>query len=56
MFLASSNWMEQGLSFEPVSDMQVFHEHFEVVFLGPSGNLNLCANMSSFLYKEVVEF
>ena len=52
--LGLTEWAEAGAAFETVSHLNLFHKHHEVVFLDPSGTLNLCASMSAIFYHQVV--
>ena len=52
--LSLTKWTEVGASFDSAPNISVFHDHFEVVFLDPSGQLNLCAFMSGLFYNQVV--
>ena len=56
---AESNWCEKGISLctEPerrnAEHLTEFHKHFDVVFIDPSGYLNLCAGMNETTYTRV---
>lgn len=52
-FLATSNWIETGLTIAGDQDLSEFHKHFEVVFMDPSGHLNLCYDLSTPVYKQI---
>lgn len=52
-FLATSNWMETGISMGDSHDLSEFQKHFEVVFIDPSGHLNLCYDLSTPVYKQL---
>lgn len=49
------DWSKEGLSYFDDSQNKVeeFKKHFPVVFLSPSGRLNLCYNITSDLYKRL---
>ncbi|XP_066568043.1 nucleolar protein 6 [Amia ocellicauda] len=57
-FLASTDLTENGISLSKDSDpaapsLPEFHSAFQVVFVDPSGHLNLCADMTASTYKQV---
>ncbi|KAG7481304.1 hypothetical protein MATL_G00065380 [Megalops atlanticus] len=57
-FLASTDLTENGITLakEPDStapSLSEFHSAFQVVFVDPSGHLNLCADMTANTYKQV---
>lgn len=53
--LAESDWHKRGLSYyeDSADKLSMFQEHFPVVFLSPSGNLNLCYNITIDLYNRL---
>lgn len=53
--LSSSDWINQGLSYyDDFSEkISTFKDYFPIVFLSPSGNLNLCYNISKDLYLRL---
>lgn len=53
--IANSDWSGAGLSYYEDSKDKIasFQDHFPVVFLSPSGNLNLCYNITSDLYARL---
>ncbi|XP_058824101.1 nucleolar protein 6 [Topomyia yanbarensis] len=55
--LANSHWDTAGISLEAnvTNDLISYHKCFDVVFLGNSEMLNICANMSGDLYRRVRE-
>ena len=56
---AQSDWTQKGLTLagsKPGYDgpsLAEFHQHFEVVFVDPSGHLNLCADMNKAVFLRV---
>ncbi|EMP32511.1 Nucleolar protein 6 [Chelonia mydas] len=57
-FLATSDLSATGISLSKDSDSSLptladFHQAFEVVFVDPSGLVNLCADMTASKYKQV---
>ncbi|KAJ8006168.1 hypothetical protein DPEC_G00125440 [Dallia pectoralis] len=57
-FLASNNLTENGISLAKDPDstapsLAEFHSVFQVVFVDPSGHLNMCADMTASTYKWV---
>ncbi|KAG5841083.1 hypothetical protein ANANG_G00195830 [Anguilla anguilla] len=57
-FLASTDLTENGISLAKNPDstapsLSEFHSAFPVVFVDPSGHLNLCADMTANTYKQV---
>ncbi|XP_069043565.1 nucleolar protein 6 [Lepisosteus oculatus] len=57
-FLASTDLTENGISLAKGSDptapsLPEFHSVFQVVFVDPSGHLNLCADMTASTYRQV---
>ncbi|XP_010903751.2 nucleolar protein 6 [Esox lucius] len=57
-FLASNNLTENGISLARDPDstapsLAEFHSVFQVVFVDPSGHLNMCADMTACTYKWV---
>ncbi|XP_071794950.1 nucleolar protein 6-like [Asterias amurensis] len=58
-FIAHSDWTTKGISLnadpatEELPSIADFHQCFDVVFLDPSGSLNLCANMNKATFKQV---
>ena len=59
LFIAHSDWTTKGISLnadpatEELPSIADFHQCFDVVFLDPSGSLNLCANMNKATFKQV---
>ncbi|KAJ8380561.1 hypothetical protein SKAU_G00013390 [Synaphobranchus kaupii] len=56
-FLASTDLTENGITLAKHPDSTVpslseFHSAFQVVFVDPSGHLNLCADMTASTYKQ----
>ncbi|KAJ8414951.1 hypothetical protein AAFF_G00024740 [Aldrovandia affinis] len=57
-FLASSDLTENGITLARDPDstapsLSEFHSAFQVVFVDPSGHLNLCADMTANTYKHI---
>lgn len=57
-FLASTDLSVNGISLAKDSDstapsLAEFHRAFQVVFVDPSGHLNLCADMTACTYKQL---
>ncbi|XP_051960770.1 nucleolar protein 6 isoform X2 [Xyrauchen texanus] len=57
-FLASTDLTENGITLAKNPDSKApplleFHAAFSVVFVDPSGHLNLCADMTDFTYKQI---
>ncbi|KAI1900401.1 hypothetical protein AGOR_G00049570 [Albula goreensis] len=57
-FLASTDLTENGITLARSPDstapsLSEFHSAFQVVFVDPSGHLNLCADMTGNTYKQV---
>ncbi|XP_061117793.1 nucleolar protein 6 isoform X2 [Conger conger] len=57
-FLASTDLTENGVTLARDSDstapsLSEFHSAFQVVFVDPSGHLNLCSDMTANTYKQV---
>nr|CAB3264395.1 nucleolar protein 6-like [Phallusia mammillata] len=52
-YLGSSNWNTNGISLNKNENLSNFHNYFEVVFVDPSGTLNLCADMPLLVYQQV---
>ncbi|XP_078407472.1 nucleolar protein 6 [Cetorhinus maximus] len=57
-FLAVTDLTQNGISLfqdtdDSVPSLQDFHEAFEVVFVDPSGFVNLCAEMTTSKYKQI---
>lgn len=57
-FLASTDLTENGITLAKDPDstapsLSDFHSAFQVVFVDPSGHLNICADMTAFTYKQV---
>ncbi|KAK3732920.1 hypothetical protein QZH41_012680 [Actinostola sp. cb2023] len=61
-FIATTNWTENGIEVKKDQNsnentvhpsLSDFHSAFDVVFIDPSGYLNLCANLSKDLYLRV---
>ncbi|CAK8696286.1 unnamed protein product [Clavelina lepadiformis] len=52
-YLATTDWSLKGGEWQNCDYVNVFHDHYEVVFIDPCGKLNLCANMSTLLYHQV---
>ncbi|KAI4898333.1 hypothetical protein NFI96_024564 [Prochilodus magdalenae] len=57
-FLASTDLTENGITLARNPDSKApslpeFHSTFQVVFVDPSGYLNMCADMTSFTYKQI---
>lgn len=54
-FLVESNWASEGLSYYDDSSDKIsnFRPHFPVIFLSPSGVLNLCYKITSDLYDRI---
>ncbi|XP_033827906.1 nucleolar protein 6 isoform X2 [Periophthalmus magnuspinnatus] len=57
-FLASTDLTENGISLAKNTDstapsLEEFHRAFQVVFVDPSGHLNLCADMTACTYKQL---
>lgn len=53
--LATSDWIEAGLSYfeDSKNKITAFKLYFPVVFLSPSGHLNLCYNIAEDLYNRL---
>lgn len=53
--LTESDWTSEGLSYYDDSKykIQSFKPHFGVIFLGPSGTLNLCYHITRDLYERL---
>lgn len=52
--ISSGDWTKEGFTSSPLSDsssLAAFHSAHQVVFLDPSGTLNLCADMSKERYQ-----
>lgn len=59
-FIASSDWCNNGITLCKADDqdedtLASFHASFDVVFVDPSGHLNLCANIDKVTY-EMIKF
>uniref|UniRef100_A0A673CSG7 Nucleolar protein 6 n=1 Tax=Sphaeramia orbicularis TaxID=375764 RepID=A0A673CSG7_9TELE len=57
-FLASTDLTVNGISLSKDSDstapsLSEFHSAFQVVFVDPSGHLNMCADMTACTYKQL---
>ncbi|XP_057214658.1 nucleolar protein 6 isoform X2 [Triplophysa rosa] len=57
-FLASTDLTKNGITLAKNADTKApsipeFHMAFSVVFVDPSGHLNLCADMTTFTYKQI---
>ncbi|KAM4576086.1 nucleolar protein 6 [Odontesthes bonariensis] len=57
-FLASTDLTVNGISLAKHSDstapsLTEFHDAFQVVFVDPSGHLNMCADMTACAYKQL---
>eukprot|EP00058_Branchiostoma_floridae_P009064 XP_002594552.1 hypothetical protein BRAFLDRAFT_279825 [Branchiostoma floridae] len=58
-YLANSDWSTQGISLascvtaEDVPTLSDFHQAHQVVFVDPTGHLNMCADMSTATYARV---
>ncbi|KAM3610678.1 uncharacterized protein V6R79_007135 [Siganus canaliculatus] len=57
-FLASTDLTENGITLAKDPDstapsLSEFHSAFQVVFVDPSGHLNLCADMTACTYKQL---
>ncbi|XP_041957750.1 nucleolar protein 6 [Alosa sapidissima] len=57
-FLASTDLTENGITLARNPDSKApslsdFHSAFQVVFVDPSGHLNLCADMTTQTYKQI---
>ncbi|XP_072288566.1 nucleolar protein 6 [Eucyclogobius newberryi] len=57
-FLASTDLTVNGISLAKNTDstapsLEEFHKAFQVVFVDPSGHLNLCADMTACSYKQL---
>ncbi|XP_066513150.1 nucleolar protein 6 [Hoplias malabaricus] len=57
-FLASTDLTENGITLAKNPDSKApslseFHSSFQVVFVDPSGHLNMCADMTSCTYKQI---
>ncbi|KAJ0041623.1 hypothetical protein NL108_010458, partial [Boleophthalmus pectinirostris] len=57
-FLATTDLTENGISLAKSTDstapsLEEFHRAFQVVFVDPSGHLNLCADMTACTYKQL---
>ncbi|KAL2091865.1 hypothetical protein ACEWY4_011663 [Coilia grayii] len=57
-FLASTDLTENGITLARNPDstapsLSDFHSAFQVVFVDPSGHLNLCADMTAHTYKQI---
>uniref|UniRef100_A0A3Q2T078 Nucleolar protein 6 n=1 Tax=Fundulus heteroclitus TaxID=8078 RepID=A0A3Q2T078_FUNHE len=57
-FLASTDLTVSGISLAKDPDstapsLAEFHDAFQVVFVDPSGHLNMCADMTAFTYKQL---
>uniref|UniRef100_A0A3B4DB22 Nucleolar protein 6 n=1 Tax=Pygocentrus nattereri TaxID=42514 RepID=A0A3B4DB22_PYGNA len=57
-FLASTDLTENGITLAKNPDSKApslpeFHSAFQVVFVDPSGHLNMCADMTSCTYKQI---
>ncbi|KAI8481867.1 Nucleolar protein 6 [Branchiostoma belcheri] len=58
-YLANSDWTTQGISLassvttEDVPTLSDFHQAYQVVFVDPTGYLNMCADMSTATYARV---
>lgn len=57
-FLASTDLTENGVSLAKNPDSAApsladFHDAFQVVFVDPSGHLNMCADMTACTYKQL---
>ncbi|XP_066272586.1 nucleolar protein 6-like [Branchiostoma lanceolatum] len=58
-YLANSDWTTQGISLasavrtEDVPTLSDFHQAHQVVFVDPTGHLNMCADMSTATYARV---
>nr|XP_039272633.1 nucleolar protein 6-like [Styela clava] len=53
-YLSTSDWTEEGISFKD-QDTSEFHKYFEIVFVDPTGTLNLCSEMSAAVYYQVCQ-
>lgn len=53
--VASSDWSNEGLCYyeDSTEKISLFKEFFPIIFLSPSGNLNLCYNITSDLYARL---
>lgn len=53
--LSSSDWIDSGISYYDDFNEKIstFKDYFHVVFLSPSGNLNLCYNITKDLYLRL---
>lgn len=53
--LSSSDWTDSGISYydDFKEKISTFKNYFPVIFLSPSGNLNLCYNISKDLYLRL---
>ncbi|XP_060762939.1 nucleolar protein 6 [Neoarius graeffei] len=57
-FLASTDLTENGITLAKNPDSKApslpeFHRAFQVVFVDPSGHLNMCADMTACTYKQI---
>ncbi|KAG7318490.1 hypothetical protein KOW79_018245 [Hemibagrus wyckioides] len=57
-FLASTDLTQNGITLAKHPDSKVpslheFHSAFQVVFVDPSGHLNMCADMTACTYKQI---
>ncbi|XP_048851490.1 nucleolar protein 6 isoform X2 [Brienomyrus brachyistius] len=57
-FLATTDLTKNGITLAKDTDstaptLSEFHDSFQVVFVDPSGHLNLCADMTANTYKQV---
>ncbi|XP_062874179.1 nucleolar protein 6 isoform X2 [Trichomycterus rosablanca] len=57
-FLASTDFTKNGITLARNPDSKApslpeFHSAFQVVFVDPSGHLNLCADMTAFTYRQI---
>lgn len=57
-FLASTDLSVNGISLaknpdSTVPSLEEFHRSYQVVFVDPSGHLNLCADMTTWTYKQL---
>lgn len=57
--LSQTDWTEDGISMCTIKDdpnrptMQEFHKHFDVVYVDPSGYLNICYAVNRTVFKRV---
>ncbi|XP_041464696.1 nucleolar protein 6-like [Lytechinus variegatus] len=58
-FIATTDWSSKGITMcksnpsQTLPGLEEFHQHFPVVFVDPSGYLNLCANMTRTTYEHL---